>query len=122
MAEKPEPVGVHAAAIEKGVGRLRCHILLCRGPRCCTQERGEAIWKRLKDRLKELGLSGRNGSVYRTKVDCLRICRDGPNVVVYPEGAWYHQVDEAKIERIVQSHCVRRETLKTETFAVNPLS
>ena len=37
------------------------------------QEQAQATWEYLKRRLKELGLV--NGSVYRTKVDCLRVCR-----------------------------------------------
>lgn len=112
---------VQDIAREFGVGGLHHHILLCRGPNCCTLERGEAVWKYLKDRLKTLGLSGRNGCVYRTKVDCMRICQDGPIAVVYPEGAWYHQVDEAKIERIIQSHCTEGKSLENETFATHPL-
>ncbi|MBI4027308.1 MAG: (2Fe-2S) ferredoxin domain-containing protein [Verrucomicrobia bacterium] len=104
------------------MGGLRCHVFLCRGPRCCSAERGEAVWKYLKDRLKALGLSGRGGRVYRTKVDCLRICLDGPVALVYPEGTWYHQVDEARMERIIQSHILRGKPLEKEAFAVNPLT
>lgn len=125
MKPNPPPKPSYASAVEAarafGVGGLKQHVFLCRGPDCCAAERGEAVWKYLKDRLKALGLSGRGGTVYRSKVDCLRICRDGPIAVVYPSGAWYHQVDEAKMERIIQSHCVRHEPPAADAFAVNPL-
>lgn len=108
-------------ARESGVGCLRHHIFLCRGPRCCSKEQGETVWKYLKERLKALGLAGRGKPVYRTKVDCLRICQNGPNVLVYPEGIWYHQVDEQKMERILQNHCIQGKPIKNEAFAINPL-
>lgn len=112
---------VQEAGREFGVGHLRHHILFCRGPDCCSTERGEAVWKYLKDRLKALNLSGREGTVYRSKVDCLRICQNGPIMVVYPEGTWYHLVDEAKVEQIIQSHILQGKPLEAEAFAINPL-
>ncbi len=112
---------VQEAGLEFGVGGLKRHIFMCRGPDCCSHDKGNPIWKYLKTRLKELGLSGRNGTVYRSKVECLRICQNGPIVVVYPEGTWYHQVDEAKMERILQNHILQGKPLLGETFAVNPL-
>ncbi len=112
---------VQEAGREFGVGQLKHHIFLCRGPNCCATERGEAVWKYLKDRLKALKLSGRDGTVYRSKVDCLRICREGPIMVIYPEGTWYHLVDEAKVERIIQSHLLKGNPLVEEAFAINPL-
>ena len=113
---------VEEACKEFGVGRLERHVLFCRGPDCCSTEKGEAAWKYLKKRLKELGLSGRFGSVYRSKVDCLRICYEGPIMVVYPEGTWYHRVDEGKMERIIQSHLLQGKPLEKEAFAINPLN
>src|SRR5688572_21999088 len=81
------------AAKKIGVGGLRHHVLICRGPDCCSMDRGDKIWKYLKTRLKELGLSGRCGTVNRSKIDCLQICQQGPIVLIYPEGTWYHKVD-----------------------------
>ena len=40
------------------------------------------------------------GSVLRSKVDCLRICEQGPICVVYPEGTWYAGLTIEDLDRI----------------------
>lgn len=82
---------------------------------------GDNIWNLLKDRLREFGLCGPSGTVFRTKADCLRICREGPILLVYPEGVWYHRVDRAKLDRIIRSHLLKGRPLWDEAFACNEL-
>ncbi len=115
------PSPIQQAASEFGVGGLRHHIFLCRGPRCASHEHAEEAWNYLKKRLKELGLAGSDTSICRTKADCFRICKDGPIALVYPEGTWYHQMNEAKIESVIQSHLIQGKPLHDEAFAENPL-
>lgn len=86
------------------------HLLLCATPTkplCGDPAVGAASWQKLKELVRQLGLDepGRpEGVVLRTKADCLRVCRDGPVLLVWPEGISYGGVTPERIERIVREH------------------
>src|SRR5262245_56331395 len=119
MADPREEV--QAMAVKQGVGHYQRHVFLCTGPSCCTSEIGLEAWEKLKQELKDHGLTTGPSACYRTKVGCLRICCHGPTMVVYPEGTWYHGMTADRIPRFVREHLVENRPIAEWIFAHNPL-
>jgi (2Fe-2S) ferredoxin len=89
------------------------HLLLCATPAkalCCPDPAiGAASWNTLKRLVREWGLedpSRPEGIVLRTKADCLRICAEGPVLLIWPEGIVYGGVNAERIERILREHVI----------------
>ena len=107
--------------------------------KCAPREHTNELWRHLKARLKETGLTSAppkwqgdmdadpdpsppgNGTVLRSKVDCLRICEQGSIAVVYPEGTWYSGLDTEKLDRIIDQHLLGGEPVEALSFAVGDL-
>jgi len=119
----PQKIPPDVMAPQFGVGNLTRHLFICLGPDCCSSEVGNATWDYVKRRLTELNLAaGKDSTCFRTKVQCLRICVEGPIAVVYPEGAWYRNVTVPNAERIIQEHLIGGRIVEDICFARNPLA
>ena len=94
------------------------HLLLCATSKkslCCKASEGNKSWEKLKNVLKEFNLEDPTrpeGMVLRSKVDCLRICKSGPILLIWPEGIWYHNVYPNRIEPIIDSHIIKNNPIK----------
>ncbi len=113
-----------ARIIEKlHLNNLKRHIFICADQseaKCCDYEAGMAVWEYLKKRLDELGLS-KQGGVFRTKANCLRVCVKGPIAVIYPDGVWYHSVTIPVVERIIEEHIIGGKAVQEYVITKHPL-
>jgi (2Fe-2S) ferredoxin len=124
------------------IGKAQRHIFLCaeqKNPKCAPYETTAEVWSYLKRRLKELDLTSGpppwggkpgaepfpvppgNGLILRSKVDCLRICEQGPIAVVYPEGTWYFGVTVEVMEQIITKHLIGGELVTEHILTTAPL-
>ncbi len=105
-----------ANAMGETVSYYKHHVFFCTncredGRECCENHDATARRAYLKNRCKELGLSGQGGVRINT-AGCLDRCELGPVIVIYPGETWYSYVDEEDLEEILQSHLISGEKVE----------
>lgn len=89
------------------------HVFICcnqrsNGEACCNNHRASEVRTHAKDRIRSLGMHGKNG-IRINKAGCLGRCDDGPVIVIYPDNVWYTYVDEEDIDEIIDRHLLHGE-------------
>ncbi len=65
----------------------------------CQRKGGPGLLPLLHEELADRGID----NVLISSTGCLNACDDGPIMAVYPEGYWYGQVDEERLEQILDA-------------------
>jgi (2Fe-2S) ferredoxin/predicted O-methyltransferase YrrM len=100
------------------------HVFVCEqrkaeGLPCCSARGSVAVIDALR---REVARQGLIDKVQITTCGSLGLCERGPNLVVYPEGAWYSGVTVADVPELVASHFGQgiplRRLLNTDPAAV----
>ncbi len=86
------------------------HVFFCTnlredGSACCQRFNARAMRDYAKARCKTLGIAGA-GRIRINSAGCLNRCKEGPVLVVYPEGTWYSYANQSDIDEIIEEHLV----------------
>lgn len=92
------------------------HVIVCTGNFCSPERRGRQLYSQLAELLQREDLLFGPDRVKRGETPCLGVCMDGPIVVVYPEGIWYHRVTPTLLERIVVEHLKQGKPVEEAIF------
>jgi len=87
------------------------HLIACDGDDCCKDGGGSELLKSAK---KMLGKASKD--VKCSKVSCLGQCKEGPVLLVYPDGVWYRCEDEKALKRIVEKHLIGGKVVKKQVL------
>ncbi|MBR2323754.1 MAG: NADH-quinone oxidoreductase subunit NuoF [Clostridia bacterium] len=105
----------------------RTTVLVCGGTGC-TSGHSKEIFASFEEQIKANGLEN---EVKTVMTGCFGLCALGPVVIVYPEGAFYSQVQVSDVKEIIDEHIVKgrivqrllyKETLVEEDGSIKSLN
>ncbi|MBI5958554.1 MAG: (2Fe-2S) ferredoxin domain-containing protein [Chloroflexi bacterium] len=83
----------------------RRRFVLCMGQHCNQGKQAEPLYERMSQELGDPGPAFMSRKPITWEIaNCLSMCELGPNLVVYPEGTAYHDLDVAALERILHEY------------------
>jgi len=97
------------------MGQYERHVFVCTsGDSCPAQGDVEKYVKTL--RAGALA-AGKKVEIRVNKAGCFSQCGHGPMIVVYPENVWYHGVQEADLQEILDTHLVGGKPVERLVYA-----
>src|SRR5262249_31335987 len=84
------------------MGQYERHVFVCTTGDSCPKQ-GD-VEKYVKTLRAGLLTAGKKVEARVNKAGCFSQCGHGPMIVVYPENVWYHGVQEADLQEILDSH------------------
>ena len=83
------------------------HIFMCTNVRpeghprgCCSAGGSEKLCGYMRERARQMDIENNRCNAS----GCLERCELGPNMVIYPEGVWYHYETTQDIDEILETH------------------
>jgi (2Fe-2S) ferredoxin len=83
------------------------HIFMCTNVRpeghprgCCSAGGSEKLCGHMREKARQMGIE----NIRCNTSGCLERCELGPNMVIYPEGVWYHYETTQDIDEILETH------------------
>jgi (2Fe-2S) ferredoxin len=81
------------------------HLLVCNSFRLsgdpqgvCNKKGAPSLLQFLEEEIVDRGIDAQVSAT-----GCLKVCDRGPAMVVYPQGVWYGNLDESKLEKILDA-------------------
>lgn len=81
-----------------------CHMLFCASTVCDSKGEVRALFVSLAEKHGELVRYDHKPPYPEPSIACLGGCLGGPVVAIYPDGDWYHHVDQKRLEQLVKRH------------------
>jgi (2Fe-2S) ferredoxin len=85
------------------MGPFEKHVFVCTTGSTCQLDRAGEVHARLKQLVKEAGMSSR---IRVNNAGCMDQCGHGPMIAVYPENVWYCHVTSENADQIFREHLV----------------